>query len=364
LKKVITVDCRLIFSSGIGTYISNILPFIIDYFNDIQFVLLGNEKRLSKLYKNNFNNIKIVNFNSPIYSIKEQMMFPKLIPSETSLFWSPHYNFPIFYTGKLIINVHDLCHLAIKQKVYSFIKILYSKLMFNLIKFRANSIIYISEFTKTQFNKIVGKPKCNEFITLLAVNKSWFKLSQTHNEIKEPYILYVGNVKPHKNLSRLIKAFEIIANKINHKILIVGKKDGFISGDDSLTTMVQKFNKRVFFTGEVSDSKLKNLFINSDIFVFPSIYEGFGLPPLEAMACGVPVVASKIASIPEVCGDAALYFDPFDVNDISEKILLMIKDNNLKKEYIKKGTLQVQKYSWEKTADNTIKIIKKILKRS
>ena len=140
-----------------------------------------------------------------------------------------------------------------------------------------------------------------------------------------PFLLYVGNIKPHKNLNRLIDAFSKLLNKIPHDLIIVGKMTGFITPDNKVINRSKKLSDRIIFKGKVSNKILKQYFSQADIFIFPSIYEGFGLPPLEAMAAGVPVVASKAASIPEVCGDAVFYFDAYNTDDIAEKILQMAK---------------------------------------
>lgn len=150
-------------------------------------------------------------------------------------------------------------------------------------------------------------------------------------ESVKPYILYIGNDYPHKNLERLKLAFEKI------------KKDGL----DCELILVTNF---------VSEQKLENLYGNASLFVFPSLYEGFGLPPLEAMKRGVPIVSSNATCLPEILGDAALYFNPLDIDDIAEKIKKVLADNNLREQLIQKGFAQVKKYSWKKMAEETLKL--------
>ncbi len=151
---------------------------------------------------------------------------------------------------------------------------------------------------------------------------------------EKPYILYVGNAYPHKNLKRLNLAFEKV------------KQDGLNY-------------ELVLITDFVDDKELDNLYRNASLFVFPSLSEGFGLPPLEAMARGVAVVSSNATSLPEILGDGALYFNPLDIDDMAEKIKKALTDENLRKKLIEKGFEQVKKYSWRKMAEETLELYSK-----
>jgi len=354
----------MINASGIGTYIKNLVPLVIEDFKQIKFFIMGKKTDLSPLGLLEKPNVEHIEFNAPIYTIKEQVLFPRLIPKETSLFWAPHYNFPVLFRGNLLVSIMDIGHLALRQINHEPSKRLYANFMFNQIKKRAIATIYISKFSKNEFNKYVGIPKFKQVITLLGINKDWFNISIEDQLYEKPYILSVGNLKPHKNLGALIKAFGRLRTKIPHNLVIVGKKEGFITGDNTLVEIANKFMDRIIFTGEVSHRDLKQYFKQADIFAFPSIYEGFGFPPLESMVAGTPVVASNAASIPEVCGDAVLYFDPFNIHDIAEKILNLITDVSLKDKLIKRSKNHVKKYTWDKTAFQTSNIIKNLLERN
>ena len=162
------------------------------------------------------------------------------------------------------------------------------------------------------------------------------------------------------NLKNLLLALD--HNK-DFNLVIVGKKEGFITGDNEITYLIQNssfLQNRVYFTGYVADEEIPVIYNLASLFVFPSLYEGFGFPPLEAMATGTPVVASNAASIPEVCGDAALYFNPLNIENIAENILKVIQDNELKNTLIHKGFDQVAEYSGEKSANKLINVINKM----
>ncbi|GMX60384.1 glycosyltransferase family 1 protein [Paenibacillus elgii] len=360
----VSIDARMVNSSGIGTYIKNIVPLIIQKNPQYDFYLLGEKKVLEAQCWDN-TNIKIIEMKSKIYSINEQFEFMKKIPKDTDLFWSPHFNIPIFYKGKLLVTIHDLFHIANSQDT-SLLQKIYAQTFFKILKQKANRIVFVSNFTAKEFQKYLGtKANDKTKVIHIGVNQSWHTFE--NNESKphdKPFILYVGNVKPHKNLISLFQAYEKIVNIVDHDLIIIGKKEGFITGDKDIEIKAKQLGERVRFTGYIDEAELKNFFVNADALVFPSLYEGFGLPPLEAMAIGCPAVVSSAASIPEVCGDAAVYFDPLNVQDIAEKILIVLKDNKLKNELISKGRIRAKSFTWESCANKTNKIIGEILNES
>ena len=193
------------------------------------------------------------------------------------------------------------------------------------------------------------------------VDAAWYKGTQKKRPGAQPYLLFVGNVKPHKNLGRLLDAFDLLKDRIPHSLMIVGQKDGFITGDKEVVRRAERFGKRVQFTGVLSDDKLRGIYAAADLLVFPSLYEGFGLPPLEAMACGTPVACSRAASLPEVCGNAVEYFDPQDSKDIAEKVLKLIQDGKRRKSLKNEGLKRVKGFSWDKCAVETCGCIHKLL---
>ena len=176
------------------------------------------------------------------------------------------------------------------------------------------------------------------------------------NPRTRPYLLYVGNVKPHKNLRRLIEAFQWIADEIPHDLVIVGQKSGFITGDDAVISAAAA-DSRIHFTGHVHETTLQQYMVHATAMVFPSLYEGFGLPPLEAMACGCPVLASDAASIPEVCGEAVCYFNPHSTESLVFQLRRVITDQTLQQELSAKGLRHSRIYSWDQAAKRIVSMI-------
>ena len=267
------------------------------------------------------------------------------------------YHFPNFCLppmtkkkGKYIITVHDLAFIrypdSIEPKNLSFLQ----KELPRSLKL-ADKIITVSDFTKKELVELCEVSEDKVVVVNEGVNDRFKKTNEKTIDLPESYILAVGTLEPRKNLEGLIKAFHN-ANLKNHKLVIAGGKGWFYDGIFRLVERLDLLEK-VIFMGYVSDDKMPELYARAELFVFPSFYEGFGLPPLEAMACGTPVVSTRF----EALGDAACFIDPKDIKSISDGILKVLKEP---KEYANKGLEQAKKYTWKKTAEDTLKLYKEV----
>lgn len=344
-----------------GTYLRNVVPGIIATLSSQHFVLLGNIHDIDKMAFPSGANVDVVAADSKMYSIAEQLEIPKRIPKETRLYFAPHYNIPLLYNGKMLVTVYDLFHLAMPGLVGGLHKRLYARYMFNAVRRKASAILTISQFSKDELIRFTGKGRQPIIPIHLGVDESWFDAKRGGNSYGKPYILYVGNIKPHKNLGALIKAFGSLTEDIEHDLVLVGKKEGFITGDSSSALEAEKLRGRVSFTGRVEDAVLKRYMAQADALVFPSFYEGFGLPPLEAMASGCPVISSNAASLPEICGDAALYCDPYSPADIAGKIRLLLRDGALRNELRAKGLARARRFTWGACITQTCSVVESLL---
>jgi glycosyltransferase involved in cell wall biosynthesis len=192
-----------------------------------------------------------------MYSVREQIEIASQIPKATQLYFATHYNIPLLYRGRMLVTVYDLFHVAMPSLVGGFHKTIYAKFMFNAVRRKADAIITISKFTKDELVRYTGAGRQEIYPIHLGVDKSWFDIRKTQNPHKKPFLLYVGNVKPHKNLRGLIGAFALIAGQTNHDLVIVGKREGFITGDEASRIEAAKLDGRVRFTGHVPDGLLK-----------------------------------------------------------------------------------------------------------
>jgi glycosyltransferase involved in cell wall biosynthesis len=356
----ITIDIRMLYASGVGIYIQNLVPRILKLRAGDQFCLLGKAEEGKDLEWTINPAVQWVDCHSPIYSLSQQWELKVKIPKDTDLLWIPHYDIPLFYKRKMLVTVHDLFHLAMPRFVGGIFRRLYAQFMFGQVVRKASAISVISEFTKRELIRFTGVNPGKIQVIPLGVDPFWFELKREEEPNPRPFLLYVGNIKPHKNLARLLEAFELLKDKVPHDLILVGQKEGFITGDIEVQRRAESFDGRVKFTGRVSQEELKGYYTRAEALVFPSLYEGFGLPPLEAMASRCPVAASNAASIPEVCSNAVLYFDPYNPGDMAEKTLRLIREKKLRDELVQKGLERAKKFSWDECASQTSALIDKI----
>ncbi|MCH9608540.1 MAG: D-inositol-3-phosphate glycosyltransferase [Chlamydiales bacterium] len=329
----------MLHASGIGTYLKHLLPFLAKEFD---LILLHNENDQID------SQARLIPMKSGIYTIKEQFELFLKIP-KCDFFWSPHYNIPLLpiRAKKRLVTINDVYPLAF-SKTLSLLQKIYAKLFFNGALLYSDLITTISSFSKQEITRLCRVKKKVHVVQLSVAIKS--------QHAPQEYLLAVGNIKPHKNLLRLVKAFEKM--DCREKLVIVGKKEGFRTRDDPLLAYVEKnLGERVLFTGYVKDEEMPELYSKAKLFIFPSYYEGFGLPPLEAMACSCPVIAAKAASIPEVCGDAVYYVDPYSVDSIQKGMETVLQNEALRLELVDKGEKWVKKFTPETTAKRFIHLI-------
>lgn len=263
---------------------------------------------------------------------------------------------PVFYENK-IVTIHDIIHLKYPFS-YSYIK--YYEIIFPLMLKHSKHIITVSEFSKKEISSYFGIDEDKILIVYNGVDER-FKPKKNKNN-PEKYILGVSSVAFHKNFVSLIEAFSKLKTK-NVKLYIVGGLNEKIFGKQSRKILdIIRRNENIIFLGRVDDDKLVDLYSNAGCFVYPSLYEGFGIPPLEAQACGCPIAISDIPVFKEIYKDTALYFDPLDVDDIAKKIEEIINNENLRHELIEKGLKNASEYTWENSAKSFFDILDKVIK--
>jgi len=284
--------------------------------------------------------------------------------SKPDVFFSPTHYLPIFSPSRSVISILDVSYIRFPELFQrSDLNQLTKWTKYSVRK--AKVVFTISQASKDDIIKEYGIPGYKIVVTYPGVKQVTNNKRQEANmkDLKEKYgiegkyILFVGTLQPRKNIVRLVEAFSKIKEDI--KLIVIGKKGWMY---EEILESPKKFSveNRVKFLNFVSDEDLPLFYKNALCFVLPSLYEGFGLPVLEAMKYGCPVVTSNTSSLPEAGGDAALYIDPLSVKDITEKLELLIKDEELKEKHIKKGYEQIKKFSWEKTAKETLDVLVKV----
>ncbi|MCP4161501.1 MAG: glycosyltransferase family 4 protein [Deltaproteobacteria bacterium] len=349
----IVIDARMINMSGIGRYLRALLPSLIENI-EADFVILGKKEEINSYISGN---VSIINLKYPIYHPFEHFDLKKNIP-ECDIYFSPHFITPFFKipARNRITTIHDLFHLSDLAE-FSYLKKLYLKIIIsNAIK-RSTKLITVSNFSRNEIINRFPLAKSKIEVIYNSIDRNFFRESYEDSGIEGSYALFVGNIKPHKNIIRLLEAFKKRDNK-NLKLVIVGEKEGFISGIDGIENKISKTDN-IIFTGKVNDNKLLAIYSHADFLIFPSLYEGFGFPPLEAMSCRTIVTASQIEVVKEICGDAVVYFDPLDINDMKNKINILSSPEFQKKKLIKEGERRANVYSPENFINQHIKIFSK-----
>jgi glycosyltransferase involved in cell wall biosynthesis len=267
------------------------------------------------------------------------------------------------------VTIHDCIHLMFPQYLPNRLAYTYARLSLYTATRRADRILTVSETSKVDILRFFQVPA--EKITVIhnaiderfrtAPSEAVVELVRERYQLKDQFVLYVGNIKPHKNLERLIDAFSRLRRHgADHlKLLIIGDQ---ISKYQGLRRAVHKhkLHKHVRFLGFVPLETLAVLYRLADVFVFPSLYEGFGLPPLEAMASGTPVVTSNVSSLPEVVGDAAILVDPYDPQSIADGMRKVLEDADLRAGLSARGLEQARKYSWERSVERIRQIYEEV----
>ncbi|MBU2644270.1 glycosyltransferase [bacterium] len=364
------IDCRQLGGSGIGTYIENLIRQYESLSPDFAFEYLAMQNQVD--FIKSFSRAKVKIYNDPIYSVVEQFKWvPKINPF--GLLHIPHYNAPVFYPGKLVVTVHDVCHLAMKQFFPGVLKRIYSGPFLKRILNKANQIITVSNFSKSEIIKYYKIPADKITVIYNGVDASFIpipaeqslKVVRKYN-IPDSYLLFVGNIKRHKNIIGLISSFQIALQKNPDlpPLVLLGQYTDLKRDIPEIIHLVQMLleNKKIIFTGVLPTMDLPAIYSRALLFLFPSFYEGFGLSILEAMACGTPVITSNCSSIPEVVHDAAMLINPYDNEMISDAILKLAGDTGQQEMYRERGFRLAQQYSWKTSAEKHLRIFADIQK--
>lgn len=350
-------------SSGIGTYLQNLVPRLLEAGLELRFTLLGKRADLSNCSWFTPEKAELVPCASRIYSVAEQIELPRKIPRDTALFWTPHYIIPVAYGGRLLATVHDVFHLAMPKLTGGLHKRFYARAIFSALRRKASGIICVSRFTKEEFLRHAGPTRAELTVIYNGVEPRWFQIEKNGPPHPRPYLLFVGNIKPHKNLPRLIQAFALLKDQIPHDLVLVGQAEGFITGDANAFRAAEGLGGRVVFTGALAHESpaLRQYYAHASLLASPSLYESFCLPAMEALAAGCPVLVSNVAAFPEIYQDAAAYCNPYDVPDISRQLLSLLQNETLRARLREKGRQIARNFSWDKAAAETSAVIQRLL---
>lgn len=359
-KYDLVVDARMLDASGIGEYIISVLTIISEKCN-YKIALLVFEKDFGCFESKGMNNLSYIILRHKVYSLLENIELSFKIP-KCKIYWSPHFNTSVFPTRskKRLTTIHDVFHLA-NPSSFGFLELVYIKLRYQMAGLLSNKIITVSKFSKREIKNYLGEKAYKKTSVIYNGFKNLSKQTTLSDEGTENKILFVGNLKPHKNLKILLDAIDNINLTRELKLVIVGKTQGFINPlSTSILNRIEN-NKNVVLTGYISNEELSYNYKTASIFVFPSYYEGFGLPILEAYSKRTPTIVSKIPPFEEVASDASIYFDPYDYKDLAQKITNTLDSKEKRKVLIKKGEERLMFFSWSKSAIKHVDLINSML---
>lgn len=289
----------------------------------------------------------------------EQFTLPKLAKKyKVDLLHSPANMAPLFFKGKSVVHIHDLCF-VVNPQWYSFsFHTLYNFVIPRLAR-RATRVITNSNNSRNDLLQFCDVPAESVSLIYWAVDDMFTQHQSKRSPVAiehNDYILYVGSLEPRKNIRSLVEAYEKLRERqpaLKTKLVLIGGESPLF-GEVRLNA--KNYKDDVIFKGFVRDEELVEYYRSARIVVYPSLYEGFGLPPLEAMASGTPVVTSNTSSIPEVVGTAALMVNPYDTEQLASTMELVLSDENLRQTMIREGLKQVKKFNWYRVARNTLAV--------
>ena len=307
---------------------------------------------------------------SPLRLIFEQTILPFFLwRHDIDLVHSLHYSFPlIHFRASRVVTIHDMTsfsmpelHMAFKKQHYRF--------YIRFARQKPDGIIFISNSARNDFVTRFGPPRgsvavihhgksddlqpCQDDATLKSVREKY--------DLPSQMILYVGTIEPRKNLVRLVEAFSCVAQDFPAVALVIAGMKGWMY--DDLFHRVQDLGlaSRILFPGFIAEEDKVSLLCAAKVFAYVSLYEGFGLPVLEALACGIPTVTSNTSAIPEVAGNAAILVDPTDVKQIAGALRTLLSDSDLRNQLAEAGLIQAARFTWERTAAETLRVYRNVL---
>ncbi len=355
MKIAIDTQTTLGQKSGFGFYVKNLVEALakVDHQNEYFLIRPNTEK----------------DFSTPQRLLWDQVIFPnRARQKKVDLLHQPCFSAPLLYPGRVIVTCHDLISIFFPANLPLASRLFYSQ--WEPFSYRkASKIIAISEHTKKDLMAFLKIPEEKISVIQLAASRDFrpVKSKKTLKKIQKKYrtgpnyILDVGTLEPRKNLSFLVRAYALAVREgADVNLVITGKKGWYFEGLFKLVAELNLKNK-IIFTGYVEEKNLPALYSGAKAFVFPSLYEGFGLPPLEAMACGAPVISSSTSSMPEVIGQAGILISPKDERVWAQNILKILRDKGLARTLSQMGLRQAKKFSWEETARKTIEVYKEVI---
>lgn len=361
----IAIDARMIRPGsmhGIARYVYQLLKGLASSASPHTFFVLIN-KGAPLEHEEWPEHIQLITLKSQWISLWEQKEIPSVLRKvKADLFHAPSFVAPMFVPCKMIMTIHDLNHMVLPQFYTFFHQFYYQVIVRNSIK-KSQYILTVSKFSKKEIVRTLGLSANKIFVTYNGVSeryrpiedKEYLQYVRDIYGLPEKFILCVSNNKPHKNVHQLVRAY--CYSDIQVPIVLA------CPVDRSLISIAENYGKKhlLYFSKFVDEQHLPAFYSMTDLFVYPSTYEGFGLPPLEALSCGTPVVVARSSSLPEVVGKHAIFANPYDFKAIASALERGVKDSLLREQLSTEGLQHARQFSWEKMTEKTLAVYEQCL---
>jgi glycosyltransferase involved in cell wall biosynthesis len=367
----IAIDARKIADFGVGTYIRNLLTGLARLAPDDEFLVFLPPRGRLPVESPRFT---VLHSEARNYGLSEHVSLPlRAAWKGADLYHAPHYVLPWLTHGPAVVTIHDIIHLRFPEYLPSRAAFRYAETVMRHSYRRAARVLTVSQASKSDLLAWFGGDPDRIEVVPSAVDEAFFEPRSSEHlarvrerwRLPERYVLYSGNVKPHKNLERLIRAFARVREDTaldDVKLVLIGSDVARYHGLRRLAAEL-RIAEHVRFLAWMPKEELAAIYALATVFAYPSLYEGFGLPPLEAMACGVPVVVSDASSLPEVCGDAALFVDPSDVEKIARALATVLGDERICKDLARRGLERAERFRHHDQAGRVLAVYHQVLGR-
>ncbi len=354
----LVIDARLAGHSGIGTYLRELLPRVVPRVATWRPVILAGRANTDSLAALAGGDAEIAVWDTAPLSVADLWSIPPRADAH-DLLWTPHFNVPLLRSCALAVTLHDLLPLTAPE-LAGHGRSLPVRAWLRAIRERAQAVFCVSDFTRGEALRHGAFDPARMHVTPLGVDRAWFGAADAAAATsggtaasEVPTIVFVGLLKPHKNVRRLLRAFAQVRERIPHRLLLVARHRDVRNVDRQALLLAREHADRVELVEDLPFTELVARVAAAQFAAQPSLHEGFGLPALEAMAAGVPVLAGRAGAMPEVCGDAALYCDPASEDDIARALLQLAGDAELRARLSRAGRERARSFSWDQCAATT-----------